>query len=219
MADMQSKSLKSIKCPLILRENKLARRSFSERNLFMERHAAFRASTKCKNALVLIALGVWLCLPTARAFAAADPAPCSANSQSRQLDYWLGDWTVTYPGAPGASTSKVYLALDQCLLVESWGGGKDHAGENMFAYSSDDKSWHGMFADNQGRVHVFEGNVTAGSAEFHGPSRGPNGETVLNRIKVVQISADKIEQSWEKSVDNGATWKMEFRGEYSRKKP
>jgi hypothetical protein len=179
----------------------------------------FPASKRYKNGLVLVALGAWLCLATAHAFAAADPVPCSANSQSRQLDYWLGDWSVTYPGASGASTSKVYFALDNCLLVESWGSGNGHAGENLFAYSSDDKSWHGMFADNQGRVHVFEGNVMSGSAEFRGPSRGPNGETVLNRIKVVRISADKIEQSWEKSVDNGATWRMEFRGEYSRKKP
>jgi hypothetical protein len=88
----------------------------------------------------------------------------------------------------------------------------------MFAYSSDDKSWRGMFADNQGRVHVFEGRVARGSAEFVGPSRGPNGEAVLNRIEVVRVTADKIEQSWEKSTDNGVTWTMEFQGDYARKK-
>jgi len=80
----------------------------------------------------------------------------------------------------------------------------------MFAYSSDDKSWHGMFSDNQGRVHIFEGKVAQGSAEFTGPSRGPNGQTVLNRIKVVRVAANKVEQSWEKSTDNGATWTIEF---------
>ncbi|HWO28104.1 MAG TPA: hypothetical protein VNO32_04830, partial [Candidatus Acidoferrum sp.] len=111
-----------------------------------------------------------------------------------------------------------YLELDKCVIVESWDGGKGHSGENMFAYSSDDKSWHGMFADNQGRVHVFEGKVSPGSAEFFGPSRGPGGKAVLNRIKIVRASADKVEQSWEKSTDNGSTWKTEFRGEYTRKK-
>jgi hypothetical protein len=44
------------------------------------------------------------------------------------------------------------------------------------------------------------------------------GESVLNRVRVVRIGADKVEQSWEKSADNGATWTMEFRGEYTRKK-
>ena len=125
---------------------------------------------------------------------------------------------MTYPGTTGSAGSKVYLELDKCVIVESWDGGKGQFGENMFAYSSDDKSWHGMFADNQGRVHVFEGKVSPGSAEFFGPSRGPGGEAVLNRIKIVRVSADKVEQSWEKSRDNGSTWKTEFRGEYTRKK-
>ena len=122
-------------------------------------------------------------------------------------------------GPPAASTSTVSLMLDKCLLIERWDGGRGHTGENMFAYSSDDKSWHGMFADNQGRVHVFKGKVTSGSAEFYGPSRGPNGEAVLNRIRVVRTSRDKVEQSWEKSADNGSTWTTEFRGEYQRTNP
>jgi hypothetical protein len=158
------------------------------------------------------------CVMAPGAFAAADADSCSANSESRQMDFWLGEWTVTYPGMPGNANSKVYVELDKCLIVESWNGGKGHSGENMFAYSSDDKSWHGMFADNQGRVHVFEGRVARGSAEFVGPSRGPNGEAVLNRIKVVRVTADKIEQSWEKSTDNGVTWTMQFHGDYARKK-
>src|SRR5215475_6125134 len=80
-------------------------------------------------------------LAAASAWAAGDAAPCSTDSQSRQLDFWVGDWTVTYPGMPGNATSKVSLALDQCLLTETWDGGKGHSGRNMFAYSPDDKSW------------------------------------------------------------------------------
>ena len=76
-----------------------------------------------------------------------------------------------------------------------------------------------MFADNQGRVHVFEGKVAAGVAEFTGPSRGADGQAVLNRIKVVRLAGNKVEQSWEKSKDNGVSWTMDFRGEYSRKIP
>jgi hypothetical protein len=117
------------------------------------------------------------------------------------------------------SSSKVHLSLDKCLVVESWVGGKGHTGENMFAYSSDDKSWHGMFADNEGRVHVFEGKVAPGSAEFIGPSRGLNGEAVLNRIKILRLSDNNVKQTWEKSHDNGATWSTEFQGDYARKQP
>jgi hypothetical protein len=75
-----------------------------------------------------------------------------------------------------------------------------------------------LFADNQGRVHVFtSGKVTDGTAEFEGTSRGPNGETILNRVKIARLNPDKIEQTWEKSNDNGATWNVAFRGEYTQR--
>lgn len=90
----------------------------------------------------------------------------------------------------------------------------------MFAYSPDDKSWYGMFADNQGHAHVFtDGKVASGSAEFHGPSRAPDGRAVLNRVRVVRLSAEKVEQTWEKSTDNGLSWTTVFRGEYARVDP
>jgi hypothetical protein len=185
----------------------------------MKQQVVVRSSKWFRSVLLLIVIGGWFCLSVTFTLAAVDSGPCSANSESRQLDFWLGDWTVTYPGMAGSAASKVSLDLDKCLLTESWDGGKGHSGKNMFAYSSDDRSWHGMFADNQGRVHVFEGKVVPGSAEFTGPSRSPNGQTVLNRIKVVRMAANQVEQSWEKSTDNGVTWTMEFRGEYSRRNP
>jgi hypothetical protein len=41
---------------------------------------------------------------------------------------------------------------------------------------------------------------------------------IVNRVRIVRIGPDKVEQIWEKSSDHGATWTTEFRGEYSRKK-
>jgi len=148
--------------------------------------------------------------------AAADPATCATRSESRSLDFWLGDWTISYPGAPSASHSTVSLALDKCLLVESWDGGKGHRGQNLFAYSADDQSWRGIFADNQGRVHTFEGTVTAGTAEFRGTNRGADGAAVLDRIRVVRVSPDRVTQTWEKSSDRGRTWTTVFHGDYAR---
>src|SRR5258707_2375074 len=69
-----------------------------------------------RTILVLAALGACF---TTFAFGAADSGPCSRNAESRQLDYWLGDWTVKMAGAPDGATSKVELSLDKCLFVES----------------------------------------------------------------------------------------------------
>ncbi len=153
-------------------------------------------------------------------FAGTDADSCAANSANRQLDYWLGNWKIGTEGSSGNAHSTIRLSLDKCLVVENWDGGRGHYGQNVFGYSADDKNWYGMFADNEGRVHVFtSGKVASGAAEFEGPSRGPNGESVLNRVKVIRLNPNKVEQSWEKSNNKGATWNVVFRGEYSRANP
>lgn len=120
-----------------------------------------------------------LALPAVGAVAAG---PCAANPNNRAMDFWLGDWTIAAPGGSANATSRVTLELGRCLVVERWDGGRDHVGGNFFAYSADDKSWHGMFADNEGRVHVFlNGKAADGSAQFTGPSQDPQGKTILNR--------------------------------------
>lgn len=156
---------------------------------------------------------------TCTSLAANDPAVCASNSENRQLDYWLGNWKIGAEGSSGNAHSTVSLSLDKCLVIENWDGGRGHRGQNVFGYSADDKSWYGMFADNEGRVHVFtSGKVSSGSAQFEGASRGANGESVLNRVRVTRKSPNQVEQTWEKSTDNGTTWNVVFRGEYSRAK-
>lgn len=153
-------------------------------------------------------------------FAATAPDSCTANPANRQLDYWLGNWKIGSVGSPGNGHSTVSLSLDKCLVVENWDGGGGHYGQNAFGYSADDKSWYGMFADNEGRVHLFtSGKASDGVAEFEGTSRGPNGENVLNRVKIIRVNSNQVEQTWEKSNDNSATWNVVFRGEYSRTNP
>ena len=183
----------------------------------MQLNLIVRRATQLSGLILIVLIGMSL---THQAFGSADAGSCSTSSGNRQLDYWLGDWKIAGPGAGPNATSKVHLALDGCMVVESWDGGRGHTGENMFGYSADDKSWQGMFVDNQGRVHVFiHGKVVSGSAEFSGLSRESNGATVLNRVRIVRIGQDKVEQIWEKSSDNGATWVADFHGEYLRKKP
>jgi hypothetical protein len=176
-----------------------------------------RNSRHGRYPLLYAAVGVWAILGP-QSFGATEFASCAANPESRRLDFWLGKWTIAGPDGSLSATSRVHLALDKCMVVESWSGGQGHEGENMFAYSQDDHSWHGMFTDNEGRMHVFvDGKVASGSAVFSGPSRGPNDETLLNRISITRAGHDRVEQLWQKSADNGVTWSTEFRGEYSRR--
>ena len=144
---------------------------------------------------------------------AAETASCAANAAARQLDYWIGNWAVSSPDAPGKGHSKVAVALDQCLLIESWGSDTSaHNGENTLAYNAADNTWYGLFVDNHGRVHSFRGSAAA----LQGPAVDESGKAILKRVRIVRDTADKVEQIWEKSTDNGSTWVAEFRMDYSR---
>jgi hypothetical protein len=161
----------------------------------------------------------WGLLPL-QGISAAIPGACATNEQSRQLRFWLGDWVVSYAGAPHGSASAVHLALDECLFVETWQDGNGHEGENFVAYGADDQSWRGLFADNRGRLHIFtEGKIVGGSAEFLGPGRGPKGESTLNRMTLIRLDPNTLRQTWGKSTDGGLTWRREFTLDYSRKLP
>ena len=183
----------------------------------MNKRILILKTSASKSIVLAVLLGVAF---ATNGLAATESDACAANSANRQLDYWLGNWKIGAEGSSGNAHSTVSLSLDQCLIVENWDGGRGHSGQNVFGYSADEKSWYGMFADNQGRVHIFtSGKVASGSAEFEGTSHGPKGETILNRVKVTRLNPNKVEQSWEKSNDNGVHWNLVFRGEYSRANP
>jgi hypothetical protein len=166
----------------------------------------------------LLWIGFALC--TLPLLAAVGSSPCAADSSARQLDFWLGDWSVGTTEAPNTGHSKVSLALDGCLVSETWASdGTDHKGENVMAYNRDDKTWRGLFIDNRGRVHALRGVVTAMAVEFQGPSRDESGKMILTKVKIVRLSHDHVEQIWQKSSDNGASWTTDVRMQYARKKP
>lgn len=149
---------------------------------------------------------------------APSSGPCASQPESKALDFWLGDWQIGVPNEHVNATSKVSLDLGDCVVVERWNGGDGHVGENMFGYSADDKSWHGMFADSVGHVHVFvDGRVGSDLAVFSGPSRGEHGERFLNRITIRRTGPGRVQQIWAKSSDGGKTWATVFDGEYTRK--
>ncbi len=169
-----------------------------------------------KRVLFLITAALCSHLAMLPAYSAAETASCATSSDARQLDYWLGDWAVASPGSPQQDLSFARQVPAGGELEQRHYRPR---GRNVLAYNSEDKTWHGLFVDNRGRVHVLKGAVAPVSAEFDGPSRDANGKAVLNRVKVLRVTADNVEQIWEKSPDNGASWTTEFRMEYSRKKP
>lgn len=175
-------------------------------------------ATTAASLLGAITLAACFAALPARAATAERPS-CAAAAPDRGLDFWLGRWTISDGEQPSHASSVVSLDLGKCLIVEHWSDATGHRGENLFGYNMDSKTWNGMFADNRGRIHIFErGTVAAGKAQLYGESLGPQGKTVLNRITIVRTTPGGVVQTWQQSSDHGATWATVFQGKYSRVK-
>ena len=57
----------------------------------------------------------------------SQPQPCSAPEQ-KQMDFWLGDWELTWPGSSsndtGHGTNSIKRILDGCIVEENFSGGE-----------------------------------------------------------------------------------------------
>src|SRR5262249_6036 len=58
--------------------------------------------------------------------AATSPGPCAATEQ-KQLEFWVGEWDLTWPGEKQGTldhgTNSIHRQLDSCVVQENFSGG------------------------------------------------------------------------------------------------
>jgi hypothetical protein len=62
---------------------------------------------------VLFTFAIAGCISVAQPTAIAADGTTAVDSESRQFDFWLGDWAISNPNGSGEAASRVYLALGQ----------------------------------------------------------------------------------------------------------
>ena len=153
---------------------------------------------------------------TTSAAAKARPPVCTAP-EYHQFDFWIGDWNVETAEGQPAGTNRIERMLDGCVLLENWTGAKGGAGKSFNLYDATDRKWHQIWVDNSGGRLTLEGGLANGRMVLSGAGQASNGATVINRITWTPIDANRVEQHWEVSADNGTSWTTAFWGLYKRK--
>jgi hypothetical protein len=173
---------------------------------------------KKRRLLGVIFLGMALAVPAVAQDQEPAPKPCSAP-EHRQFDFWLGEWTVEANGKQ-AGTNKITAILGGCVLLEEWqstGGG--YGGKSFNRYDPASGQWRQLWLDNQGGVLDLAGTYEEGKMVLQGESISKKGEKAHNRITWTNNAADgTVRQHWERSIDQGKTWKTVFDGLYSKAK-
>lgn len=173
---------------------------------------------RLKLLLILLVMG---CLPMPAQNPAA-PKPCS-SLEYQQFDFWVGDWDLTWPGQNGQpaqhGSNHIERELGGCVIHEHFSdqAAPPFQGTSVSTFTPALGKWQQTWVDNQGAYMNFSGEFKDGQMAL---SREVtlNGKRVLQRMVYKNIKPDSLDWSWERSDDDGATWKVVWPIHYQRRK-
>lgn len=157
--------------------------------------------------LLLLVWGANIC--------AQNTTPCTTE-EARQFDFWIGEWDASWEGGKGINN--VSKILGGCVVFEEFDASVStkFIGKSVSVYNNRTGNWHQTWVDNSGGYLDFTGNwqedkmILSRSAEIRGVK-------TMQRMVWYNISPDKFDWNWEKSVDNGKTWTVSWKINYTRK--
>jgi len=148
------------------------------------------------------------------------PSPCQA-AQQKQLDFWVGEWDLTWPGEQAGSvehgTNSIHRILDNCVIEENFSGGASHLrGRSVSLFDATSHQWKQTWVDNEGGYLDFTG-AFENRQMILGRSAVREGKPILQRMVFKNITSNEFDWSWESSADGGKTWKVNWPIHYQRR--
>ncbi len=153
---------------------------------------------------------------------ATPPTPCAAPEQ-KQLDFWVGEWDLTWPGEKQGEldrgTNSVRRVLESCVVEENFSG--DNAmhlrGKSVSIFDTRAGKWKQTWVDNEGGYLDFVGEFKDGQMILARNAVRPDGTNVIQRMVFKNITRNEFDWSWESSKDGGKTWQVQWPIHYKRK--
>ena len=152
----------------------------------------------------------------------APPSSC-AEPQQKQLEFWVGDWDLTWPqqtkGDIGHGTNSIRRVLETCVVEENFSGGEAMhlRGMSVSIFDARAGKWKQTWVDNEGGYLDFVGEFKDGQMILWRDAVRPDGTKVKQRMVFKNISRNEFDWSWEASKDGGKTWEVQWPIHYKRK--
>ena len=147
--------------------------------------------------------------------------PCEYDAESRQFDFWIGDWHVSRTsGGPQVGASHIEKAIGGCVIWENWTSlGTNYFGKSYNTFNQNLKRWEQFWVDNQGGMIHFFGGLKDGTMDFYTDDvPQPDGSKLRRHLQFFNLGPDKVRQFSQGSTDGGKTWNVEYDFTYVRAK-
>jgi hypothetical protein len=136
----------------------------------------------------------------------------SVIPEFRQLDFWVGGWSVAADGLELGS-SEVRKDLNGCLIQEDFQTPKGYRSRSYVYFDFVVERWFRTFADNTGAHAELSGVKQGDGIVMTGEETGPGGQRRMVRVTIAPDGPD-VRQQWESSGDGGRSWKSELGLQY-----
>lgn len=144
---------------------------------------------------------------------AAQERSCDTDA-GHALDFWIGEWGLTWPGGQGGTpeggtgngTNTVSRVLGDCVIEEQFRmAGFD--GMSVSVFNGRTKDWRQTWVDSQGGYIALSGGMHDGRMELRTePFENPKGEKQINRMIWTNVTENALDWTWQRSLDGGEEW-------------
>jgi hypothetical protein len=142
--------------------------------------------------------------------------PCKTRRESRQLDFWLGEWAVSNPQGQVIGSNVIAVDLAGCVIRESWTDTYGSRGTSVNFYDPATARWHQIWTSENGTVTHYEGRWSDGAMRFLANGFGDADGTATHRRMTFTPNPDgSVRQLIEQSED-GIQWTVGFDGLYRK---
>jgi hypothetical protein len=142
--------------------------------------------------------------------------------EQKQLDFWLGEWDLTWPAAKEGEidhgTNSVHRILDGCVVEENFSAETSGhlRGRSVSIFDARSNKWKQTWVDNEGSYLDFSGEWKDGQMVLSRET-SRNGKAILQRMVFKHVMPNEFDWSWESSGDGGKTWRVNWPIHYKRK--
>lgn len=145
----------------------------------------------------------------------ADPTPPCTSAGARQLDFWLGEWDLTWPaeqsggeaGDIARGRNSLTRLFDDCVIEENFTTeDASFRGHSVSVYDVNAGLWRQTWVDSAGGYLSLIGGVEDGQMVLATEPVESDTGAAFNRMVFSDVEPDSLEWAWQRTGDGGATW-------------